>query len=258
MKTEKNMVTNTFAADAIKRLKLRTAAAAVNVRKAHGGMIRVVAENLQDEDYTCEVCSDTLAVIYDVRHVRHFVSLNHKEVRITLYLPEELVFEHIDLQVGAGEAVMKDVPISCQDMEVEIGAGEWRAAQLTVAGTLDVQVGAGRVRMKRADVGSLQVECSVGNIVFKGAVQSDIRVECGMGSCRFELENKESDFNYDISCAVGSVKVNGSGGTSFGSKKIYSNQNARGTAVLECGIGSIVLNTGSGAAKKVSLSKTHT
>ena len=77
-----------------------------------------------------------------------------------------------------------------------------RAAGLQVSGRLDLQVGAGEVKMKTATVGTLNLECGVGACVYRGCVNEDIKVDCGVGSCKFELDNKESDFNYDVSCAL--------------------------------------------------------
>ncbi|MDE6055901.1 MAG: hypothetical protein K2G55_19585, partial [Lachnospiraceae bacterium] len=91
--------------------------------------------------------------------------------------------------------------------------------------------------------GRLNVECGVGSSVYKGRVNGDIRVNCGVGSCSFQLDNKESDFNYDVSCAVGSVKINDNRLKSFASKKSYKNDLALGTAVFECGLGSIEFRT---------------
>lgn len=97
--------------------------------------------------------------------------------------------------------------------------------------------------MKEITAGSLSVDCGVGESVYQGRVNGDLKVNCGVGSCKFELDNKESDFKYKLSCALGSIRLNGNKISCLGTQKIQSNGEALGKAVLECGLGSIALRT---------------
>lgn len=240
---DNRMRTDTFAADEVRSLDLRIAAANVRTREAAGREIRVEAENLQEDRYTCELRSGKLVIAYRVNGIVNLPRSGGEKEEITVYLPAGLSLEYAVLEIGAGTIDLDAAPISCGTMDVEIGAGKWNAAQLSVSGRLDVQIGAGKARMKAVTAGSLSIDCGVGSGVYKGRVNGDIRVACGVGSCSLELDNKESDFNYDISCAVGSVRINGSRSKSFGARKSYKNDSALGTAVLDCSVGSIELRT---------------
>ena len=55
---------------------------------------------------------------------------------ITVYLPAGLSLEYAVLEIGAGTIDLDAAPISCGTMDVEIGAGKWNAAQLSVSGRL--------------------------------------------------------------------------------------------------------------------------
>ncbi len=50
-KTKTDIKTNTFAADAVKRLELRIVAAGVEVKEAAAGEIRIEAENVEEGQY---------------------------------------------------------------------------------------------------------------------------------------------------------------------------------------------------------------
>lgn len=240
---EKEVRVNTFAADDVKMLDLRIAAAAVRTEETAGREIRVEARNLQGGRYTCGLKSGKLCIAYKMEGVIHLHRFDLDETEITVYLPANLSLEQAVLEIGAGSMYLDAVPLCCEKMEVEVGAGKWKAAQLSVSDSLNVEIGAGKAKMKNVTVGRLNVECGVGSSIYKGRVNGDIRVNCGVGSCSFQLENRESDFNYDVSCAVGSVRLNGSMLKSFASKKSYKNESALGTAVLECGLGSIEFRT---------------
>lgn len=240
---EKEVRVDTFAADDVKNLDLRIAAAAVRTEEAAGREIRVEARNLQGGRYTCELRSGKLVIVYKMEGVIHLHRLGQEETEILIYLPANLSLGHVTLEIGAGSMCMDAVSISCDNMEVEIGAGKWKAAHLSVSDSLNVEIGAGKAKMRGITAGRLNIECGVGSSVYKGRVDGDIKVNCGVGSCGFQLENKESDFNYDVSCAVGSIKINGSKLKSFASKKSFRSESALGTAVLECGLGSIEFRT---------------
>ncbi len=239
METKKD----TFMPDAIKSLEIRVVTANVQIKCSEDTLIHVEAESLQEMDYVCEVRNQKLVVLYGVEGKKHLINFNWKEAQIVLCFPKGKIFEHVALEIGAGNIDMKEVPVLCNEMEAEIGAGKWHAAGLQVSGRLDLQVGAGEVKMKTATVGTLNLECGVGACVYRGCVNEDIKVDCGVGSCKFELDNKESDFNYDVSCALGNVRINKSSIRCLGSKKIYSDSKAKGTITLKCGLGNIELNT---------------
>lgn len=240
---DKKMCKDAFFADDVKRLALRIATATVRTEETAGGEIRVEARNLEEDRYTCELRSGKLVVAYKTDGIVNLPRFGGDQAEIVLYLPAGLSLEDVVLEIGAGSMVLDTVPFSCASMDVEIGAGKWKAAHVSVAGRLNVEIGAGKAKMKDVTAGSLNIDCGVGSSVYKGRVNGDINADCGVGSCRFQLANKESDFNYDVSCAMGSVTINGNRLRSFASRKTCKNDSALGTAVFECGLGSIEVRT---------------
>lgn len=237
------MTENSFAANQVTDMEIEAACARVVFKEAAGDAIRVEAENLLDGDYTCELRGNRLVVIYEVHGRWNIGSSNIDRTYITLYIPANHVFGHIELKIAAGRIQMEEVPVSCGYMDAELGAGKWKAERLLVTGRLSIEAGAGKAKLQNVKAGSLEVECGAGECVYEGRVEGDVKVECGVGKCELYLQNKESDFDYDISCALGSVRVNGSKIKSMGSQKRRQGTDVLGKAVLECGVGKIVLET---------------
>ena len=123
--------TNTFAADEVKRLELRVAAADVEIKEAASREIRVDAEHTEEGQYCCELRDGTLVVHYQLRNALINLS-SHPTVRITLYIPSGMFFASIVLEAGAGKVRMEEVPLSCEKLNADIGAGKWKAAGLLV------------------------------------------------------------------------------------------------------------------------------
>lgn len=235
-------MTNTFSPHHVKKLELQAGFAQVIFNTAPNEDIQVTAEDLADGTYLCEMQDDKLVVSYKpYNRIVHYPK--HTKTLITLLLPENLILEHISLNLGAGKMNMKEFPLSCQDMDVSIGAGKWKAKQLSVAQNLHIEVGAGSVNLKHAKSGTMRLNCGAGECFYNGEINGGFQIDCAVGHCALQLTNKEQDFDYDISCAFGEVKINGQGMKSLGFEKHRFHENALGKAVLQCGVGKITLET---------------
>ncbi|MDE7018262.1 MAG: DUF4097 family beta strand repeat-containing protein [Lachnospiraceae bacterium] len=241
---EKLTSNNTFSQNIVRNLKIDIGCAKIYVEMSPDDDIHVKAELLEDSLYTCEMREDTLYISHEW-HRKYAITVPHmhEESLIVLFLPENASFAQIDCNIGAGKMKMNDVLLSCENMKIDIGAGKWKAKQLHVAGKLTIAIGAGKVKLENARTGNLLLDCGAGKIFYKGRIDNNCTVGCGVGSCIFQLENKESDFDYDIACALGSIKVNDRKCSSLGSEKRRSSTSAIGTAKLECGVGSIIWKT---------------
>ena len=165
------------------------------------------------------------------------------EPRITILLPESLLFEHVTLHLGAGKMNMEQFPLSCHDMNVSIGAGKWKTKQLSVSQNLHIEVGAGKVNLQQAKSGSLKLDCGAGNCFYHGEIYNVFKISCGVVYCELQLANKEQDFDYDISCALGEIQINGNRMRNLSLKRHSSQENELNKAILQCGVGRIILET---------------
>lgn len=235
-------MTNTFPSSHVKKLELKAGCAQVIFHTAPDGNIQVTAENLADGAYLCEMQDDKLVVSYQPYN-RIVHCPNHIKTQIILLLPENLMLEHISLNLGAGKMNMEEFPLSCHNMDVSIGAGKWKAKQLSVVQNLHIEAGAGSVKLKQTKSGILRVECGAGECFYNGEIDGGFQIDCAVGHCALQLANKEEDFDYNISCALGEVEINGRKMRSFGFERHRFHENALGKAVLQCSVGKIILET---------------
>lgn len=187
--------------------------------------IAVEAE-IQDGDfYKNYVDNGVLYINYQLKKQKNFFNRGKNEnMRITLWIPKGKNFANVTLEVGAGNADMTAVALSCDVMELEVGAGDVHMETIRINNRLDVEVGAGKVKAARMDV-------------------KELNVECGVGKCEMGLSGKESDYNYSISCGIGKIKINGSEVRQIGASESKRHAEAIGTVNLSCGVGKIILHT---------------
>ena len=104
---------------------------------------------------------------------------------ITLWLPKNMVFDEVDLELGAGE--MKANSLEMKELEVAVAAGQITLNKIK-CDEAKLQVGAGEISIERCEL-------------------NDLSLDLAMGDARLKLEGKEEDYDYDINCGAGEVKV---------------------------------------------------
>ena len=102
---------------------------------------------------------------------------NNEERKLTVILPRDMQFESVELEIGAGQAVVTG--LITQKLDVEVGAGE---VQVELSGKQEdynyrIACGVGNVVVGANSYVGLGAEQSVTN---EGAT-NEIRVECGVG-----------------------------------------------------------------------------
>lgn len=102
----------------------------------------------------------------------------------------------------------------------------------------EIEIGTGQLEIGYLDTGELSLECGVGDIICSGMIRRDAEINCGVGSITMELDQKESDFNYEIECGVGSIQVGNMSFDGLGTEQSIENKAAQ-TMDLECGVGDI-------------------
>ncbi|MBO5523955.1 MAG: DUF4097 family beta strand repeat protein [Roseburia sp.] len=188
----------------------------------------------KEQYYSCFLEDNTLTVSYDTENY-HFN--NSPEIVITI--PKGASFDTVTINTGAMAGEISFEEISCKNMELNVGAGEFDAEKLVVTEELKAVIGAGSVEIDDGEYRNVILECGMGSLTLSGKVTGDIKGSCGMGEMALELYGKEADYNYNISCELGQIEVNGETYSNFSGTKKTENTGAVGTIELDCGMGSI-------------------
>lgn len=118
------------------------------------------------------------------------------------------------------------------------GSGPAMTAQALTAEELNIETKAGAIKINGGSVGNLSVETSAGAVEFSGMTSGDVEAVCQVGAIKLELAGKKEDYNYDISCKMGAVKVGDEGSAALKGRKQMDN-GAGKDMDLECKTGAI-------------------
>lgn len=190
------------------------------------------AEAKETGKFQCFIKNDTLYV-KTTRTVSDWD--NYDECEITLYIPEGCVFEHADIELGAGLLDMGY--ILTNEMELEVGAGQMKADYLQ-ADTCDIEVGMGEIIVNDMQVTKVNAEVGMGHLQLDGTIQGDVSAECSMGAIDLNLSGSEQDFNYTVEAAMGNVTIAGESFSGLTQDQMIKN-NADKNMNVECAMGNI-------------------
>lgn len=155
---------------------------------------------------------------------------------IVVKLPENMVFDEVDISAGAGTANI--MYLETNNLYLETGAGELTAKELIVKEEVHIEAGVGETTIEKLQAGEADFSVGVGELNVSGKVNGDISADCGVGQMTLNLINAESDFNYNVSCGVGDVSINGKSYSGVGNSQDIDN-NAAYDFDIDCGVGEI-------------------
>ena len=108
-----------------------------------------------------------------------------------------------------------------ENVDMEIGAGQAEINDLC-AESLDIEVGAGQAELMNLDV-------------------QYFSATAGAGQITAELVGNEEDYNYDVECGIGEIKIGKNSYGGFGRDTHIENPEAKREMDIECGVGQIAI-----------------
>lgn len=169
-----------------------------------------------------------------VMGVKKGVNISFCEVKI--YVPEGTMLSEAELNVGAGE--MDIEYLAAGEMDLSVGAGSVTAEYLKTA-DLSVDIGAGEMVIEDGEVGDLEVAVGAGRFEMEGTIAGDVDGDVAMGSMDLTVYgSEESDHNYEVDCAAGSMIVGSRSYSGLGTEMSIDN-GAATTYELECAMGEL-------------------
>ena len=136
----------------------------------------------------------------------------------TAFAPEDVKSLDIDMDAGMLKVVKgkgKEIKVitTSKNAEVETALED---GTLTISENfhaaleeLSVEVGAGDIDIKEGLLTTAYASFDVdaGNLDFAGEVKGDLDADCNVGNMELKLTGGQQDYNYSLSCGVGSIKA---------------------------------------------------
>lgn len=178
----------------------------------------------------------TSEVINSELKIKDKSSKYSKNKIVELTIPENVILNEIDIEVGLGKNNIE--LLNANNIKLELGAGNMTINNINAYTNFEVDGGSGEINIMNANVSNMEIDMGVGLTTFEGTLKGNNKIEAGIGELRINLKDSIDNYRFDVNKAIGSIKVN---------NNEISNNTIYGTGVnllkIDGGIGSIKINT---------------
>ena len=178
----------------------------------------------------------TSAVINGKLKIKDKSSKYSKNKIVELTIPENVILNEIDIEVGLGKNNIE--LLNANNIKLELGSGKMTINNINAYTNFEVDGGSGEINIKNANVSNMEIDMGVGLTTFEGTLKGNNKIEAGIGELKINLKDSIDNYRFDVNKAIGSIKVN---------NNEISNNTIYGSGVnllkIDGGIGSIKINT---------------
>lgn len=128
------------------------------------------------------------------------VNNSNHDGEITIVFPKNMMFQEVDLEVGAGKADVAD--LKANQVDIELGAGEMNVTGLDTK-KFDAKTGAGKLfaeMVGKQNDYSYELECGIGQLEIGESSYSGLKTEQ-------KISNQGAERFADIECGVGEIII---------------------------------------------------
>lgn len=133
--------------------------------------------------------------------------IGEEEARLVLCIPDGTVFSKAEIVTGAGRVTA--AVLSCEQLKLELGAGEFIVDSLTAIKSADIDGGAGRLQINDGELNNLELDMGVGALKLQSAIKGEANLSMGVGKAELALTGSEEEYKFKVDKGIGRITVNG-------------------------------------------------
>lgn len=162
-------------------------------------------------------------------------TINEKDAsQLVISVPEEMVFNKVNIDAGAGEIYIET--LNTNELNFEMGAGKVEIHKLNVNNRAKIDGGAGKIELMSGEIANLDLDMGVGECILNTKLNGNNDIDAGIGKLEIDLTNNIEDYTIKVSKGIGSITIDG---------KEASNDTVYGTGdtniKVDGGIGAIII-----------------
>lgn len=128
-------------------------------------------------------------------------------VTVVLNVPKDFVFDDAVIDTGAGEVQID--ALSCDALELSLGAGKAEIKNLTANSRAEIDGGAGELGIKGGKLCNLKLDIGVGKLKLKSRIEGKSELDYGVGEADLILIGSKEDYKIELDKGIGDAKLSG-------------------------------------------------
>lgn len=157
-----------------------------------------------------------------ISETKEVFSVFNEGVTVILSVPKDFVFDHAKIEAGAGTIDIET--LSCNVLDITLGAGKTDIKNLTANSTSRIDGGAGEVNIANGKLCNLDLDMGAGKLSLKSRIEGKSDIEYGVGETKIILIGNIDDYKIELDKGLGDAKLSGenmSDGSVYGSGENY-------------------------------------
>ncbi len=139
--------------------------------------------------------------------VNKWLSRSNSKNSLTIYIPENTMFENVKIEAGAGN--IKIEQLQAKELNFEIGAGKVEIEKLNVSNKAQIEGGAGKVDILSGEMNNLNLDMGVGKFELTSKLTGKSKINAGVGKLDINLSDGIKNYKMEISKGIGAIKIDG-------------------------------------------------
>lgn len=142
-----------------------------------------------------------------ISETKKFLSVSPKGVTVVLTIPAGFVFDSATVDTGAGKVEID--ALSCDVLELSLGAGKADIKNLTANSRAQIDGGAGEVNIGGGKLCNLDLDMGVGKLTLKSRIEGKGDLDYGVGETDLILLGSKTDYRIELDKGIGKAEISG-------------------------------------------------
>lgn len=130
---------------------------------------------------------------------------NNKEGNVILYIPENIEFEKVKINTGAGKIYIEN--LNAEKLEFDIGAGETEIEKLNVTRECDIDGGAGKLSILSGTISNLDLDMGIGEVNLTSTLNKESEINAGIGNLNITLQGDKESYKIKTHKGLGTIRI---------------------------------------------------
>ena len=172
------------------------------------GSLTFVAGDAFRVDYDKSVISvathgDSLTIENDHAHP---TASQRRRMDVTVTVPEGYAFNSVDIEMGAGKMIVHS--LTCDTLDLQLGAGSATVDNVIVIGSAEIQEGAGELAVKGGEINNLTLQCGAGATRVTAKLTGTNTVNAAVGAVDLKFDGDPADYTVAFQMGLGACYYN--------------------------------------------------
>lgn len=159
---------------------------------------------------------------------------NNDANELIIYIPEDMLFDNVKMDTGAGEIYIER--LQTKELDFEMGAGKVEIQNLKVLNNAKIDGGAGKVEILDGEINNLDLDMGIGESILNTKLNGNNDIDAGVGKLEIDLTDEIENYTIKISKGIGAITIDGketADNTIYGNGETY--------VKVDGGIGAIII-----------------